>query len=479
MRSRAHQESSPTAEPPLDTVPAALWGWARLVTGAAAQIYLVLLATLAAIALIPALFGWHSTVIETGSMEPHIDPGDVVVLAALPDDQQVPLGGVVQFTSPAEAQPSGVERSVLHRIVIDHEDGTYATAGDANADVDSTPLVREQITGQARLLVPFIGLPALWLGTGQHLPLSLWAAATAAALLMTLAVFVPRGRDDDQEGDEGDEDTEELPVLARRGVLAVAGAATLAGLAAWPVPPSTAAFTARTSTSASWRYVGMPAITLGRAGPYALLASNRLTDHTPSGHPSAVGGSVGTHPGLAVEGLQSSGARRNVTGTVEPGTAAAADAMADARALERALLARPATAGRPTVLTGRIAPGIYTSTTGSFTVTGDLTLDAQGNPAAQFIFRAASITAADGSRVLLSGQAKAANVYWAATNSITLGISTTARGTYLARGSIAANITPGSPTQRLTLEGRLISLGTAVQGGIVEVNRPSTTLPDP
>lgn len=459
---------------------AALWGWARLLTGTAAQIYLVLLAALTAIALIPALFGWESTIVETGSMEPHIDPGDVVVLADLPEDGPVPLGGVVQFTSPAAAQPDGVERSILHRIVIDHEDGTYATAGDANAEVDSTPLVREQITGQARLLVPFTGLPALWLGTGQHLPLGLWAAATGAALLITLVVFVPRSRegdDEEHESPETDEDRAELPVLARRGALAVAGAAVLTGLTAWPVPPSTAAFTARTGTSASWRYVGMPAITVGRAGPYALLASSRLADQTPGGHPSVVSGSVGTSPGLVIEGLQSSGSSRNVSGTVERGTAAAADAMADVRALENALLARPATAGRPTVLTGRITPGTYTNTTGTFTVTGDLTLDAQGNPAAQFIFRAATITATDGSRVLLSGQARAANVYWASTGGITLGISTTARGTYLARGGIAANITPGSPNQRLTLEGRLISLGTAAGGGVVEVNRPSTTLP--
>ncbi|WP_387740372.1 ice-binding family protein [Kocuria nitroreducens] len=454
---------------------AALWGWARLFTGTAAQIYLVMLATLAAIALIPALFGWHSTVIETGSMRPHIEPGDVVVLADLPADRPVPLGGVVQFTSPAEARASGVERPVLHRIVVDHEDGTYATAGDANADVDSTPLVREQITGQARLLVPFIGLPALWQSTGRHLQLGLWAAATVAALLTTLAVFVPRGRADGDQ--EGDEDTQELPVLARRGALAVAGTAVLAGLVTAPVPPSTAAFTARTGTGASWRYVGLPAITPGRAGPYALLASTSLTDHTPSGHPSTVGGSVGTHPGLGIAGLQSSGSRRNVTGSVEPGTAAAANAMADARALEIALLARSATGSRPTVLTGRITPGTYTSTTGAFTVTGDLTLDAQGNPDAQFIFRAATITAADNSRVLLGGQAGAANVYWAASGGITLGIGTTARGTYLARGSIAANLTPGSPTQRLTLEGRLISLGTAAPGGTVEVNRPTTTLP--
>ncbi|WP_251334317.1 ice-binding family protein [Kocuria rosea] len=474
MWNQSDPAPSSTAEPAPENVTAVLWGWVQLFIGTAAQIYLVMIAALASIAVIPALFGWHATVIETGSMEPHIAPGDVVVLSDLPADRAVPVGGVVQFTSPAGAQPSGVERSMLHRIVIDHEDGTYATAGDANADVDSTLLVRDQITGQARLLVPFIGLPALWLGAGQHLPLGLWAAATVAALLLTLTGFVPRGHDDE---DDGVSDTQELPALARRGAMTVAGVAVLGGLTGLPAPPSTAAFTARTGTAASWRYVGMPPITLGRAGPFALLASTRLTDHTPLGHPSSVGGSVGSHPGLAIEGLQSSGARRNVSGTVEPGTATAANAMTDARALESALLARPATASRPTVLTGRITPGIHTSATGTFTVTGDLTLDAQGNPAAQFIFRAATITATDSSRVLLSNQARAAHVYWTATGNITLGISTTARGTYLTRGNIAANLTPGSPTQRLTLEGRLISLGTTSPGGTIEVNRPTTTLP--
>jgi hypothetical protein len=60
-----------------------------------------------------------------------------------------------------------------------------------------------------------------------------------------------------------------------------------------------------------------------------------------------------------------------------------------------------------------------------------------------------------------------------------MGISVTARGTYPARGSIRANLSSGGPTQRFTLEGRLISLGTASPGGAVEPNRPTITLPAP
>ncbi|MGX5360120.1 signal peptidase I [Kocuria sp. KH4] len=458
---------------------AGLWGWVRLLTGTAAQIYLVLLAALTAIALLPAVLGWSSTVVQSGSMEPHIDPGDVVVLSVLPGDRPVPLGGVVQFTSPAAAQPDGIERAVLHRIVIDHQDGTYATAGDANADVDSTPLVREQITGQARLLVPFIGLPALWAETGRHLHLALWAAGTVAALALTLAVFVPRSRSEDvTDGPDSDHDTRELPVLARRGALAVAGAAALAGLVSGPTAPSTAAFTARTGTRASWRAAAAPpALTVGRAASYGLLASAGVVNQTPGGHETTVGADVGTSPGTTIVALQNSGSRPNVTGAVQAGTPAAAAAMTDARALESALLARPVTATRSTALTGRIPAGVHTSTTGAFTVSSTLTLDAQGDPTAVFVFRATTLSAALNSQIVLAGGARAANVYWVAAGNITLGASTTARGTYLARGTITANLNSGGPTQRFVLEGRLISLGTASPGGTVEVNRPTITLP--
>jgi signal peptidase I len=458
---------------------AGLWGWARLVTGTAAQIYLVMLAALAAIALLPAVFGWSSTVIQTGSMEPHIDPGDVVVLATLPADQPVPLGGVVQFTSPGTAQPDGMERAILHRIVIDHEDGTYATAGDANAEVDSTPLVREQITGQARLLVPFIGLPARWADTGRHLPLALWAAGTVVALLLTLAVFVPRSHSEDlDDGADSDHDARELPVLARRGALAVAGTAVLTGLMSAPMPPSTAAFTVRTGTRASWRVAAAPpALTLGRAAPYGLLASTSVVNQTPGGHETAVGADVGTSPGTTIVALQNSGSRPNVTGAVEAGTPAAAAAMTDARALESALLARPVTANRPAALTGPITAGVYTSTTGAFNVSSILTLDARGDPTAVFVFRATTLTAALNSQIVLAGGARAANVYWVAAGNITMGANTTTRGTHLARGAITANLNSGGPTQRFTLEGRLISLGTASPGGTIDLNRPTITLP--
>lgn len=172
--------------------------WLRLIGATIAEMYLIMTLTLVAIALLPAVLGWQATVVQTGSMRPHIDPGDVVVAAPWSSEQPVPVGGVVSFRSPAEAEPDGIERIRLHRIVEDRGDGTFTTAGDANAVADSTPLSPEQITGQARLLVPYIGLPSLWVRTGQIGPLLLWGVGTMLALG---AVYRNHRADDDEDAD--------------------------------------------------------------------------------------------------------------------------------------------------------------------------------------------------------------------------------------------------------------------------------------
>lgn len=88
-------------------------------------------------------------------------------------------------------------------------------------------------------------------------------------------------------------------------------------------------------------------------------------------------------------------------------------------------------------------PGVYQSTT-SILITGDLTLDAQGDPDAVFIFQSSSTvgTAAGAatpgvhSRILLINGAKASNVWWQAGTSATLGTFSEFRGNILAGASI-------------------------------------------
>jgi hypothetical protein len=86
-------------------------------------------------------------------------------------------------------------------------------------------------------------------------------------------------------------------------------------------------------------------------------------------------------------------------------------------------------------------PGVYQSLT-EIIITGDLTLDAQGDPNARFVFQSSSTTKmAAGSptvysRILLVGGAKASNVWWQVGTSATLGLYSEFQGNILASASI-------------------------------------------
>lgn len=88
-------------------------------------------------------------------------------------------------------------------------------------------------------------------------------------------------------------------------------------------------------------------------------------------------------------------------------------------------------------------PGVYQSLT-SIMITGDLTLDAQGDPDAVFVFQSSSTvgTAAGApapgvhTRILLVNGAKASNVWWQAGSSATLGTASEFQGNLLASESI-------------------------------------------
>jgi hypothetical protein len=85
----------------------------------------------------------------------------------------------------------------------------------------------------------------------------------------------------------------------------------------------------------------------------------------------------------------------------------------------------------------RLLPGVYSS--GTFGLTGTLTLDAQGNPDALFIFQTGStlITAPD-SEVLVVNGANPCNVFWKVGSSATFDTGTKFVGNVLAAESISA-----------------------------------------
>ncbi|MEU7430438.1 ice-binding family protein, partial [Streptomyces sioyaensis] len=192
-------------------------------------------------------------------------------------------------------------------------------------------------------------------------------------------------------------------------------------------------------------------VPLGTAATFGVLANTAVTNTGPT----VVTGDLGVSPAGAVTGFGPGGG--TVTGTIHVNDAVAAQAQTDLLAGYANALVQPVTATVPTELGGTtLTPGVYNSLSGTFGLNGTLTLDAQGNPNAVFIFKTNTtlITGATGN-VNLINQAKSANVFWQVGSSATLGIGSTLRGSILAFTSITA-------TTGAIVDGRLLALGAAV-----------------
>src|ERR1017187_222280 len=113
-----------------------------------------------------------------------------------------------------------------------------------------------------------------------------------------------------------------------------------------------------------------------------------------------------------------------------------------------------------------LVAGVYQSPSGSYGITGDLTLF--GGPDDVWVFQMAStLTVAVSGRVILTGGAQARNIFWQVGSSATLGTSSVFKGTIMAYASISMNASS-------TLDGRALA-----QNGAVTFNGDGGTLPMP
>ncbi len=192
-----------------------------------------------------------------------------------------------------------------------------------------------------------------------------------------------------------------------------------------------------------------PQVDLGTARGFAVMAGSTITNTGTT----TVTGDLGLSPGTAVTGFPPG----TVTGTIHAADAAAAQAQIDLTAAYNDAAGRTPTATVPTELGGTtLTPGVYNSAAGTFGITGDLTLDAQGDATAVFVFQAAStLITASASTVTLVGGAQAHNVYWQVGSSATLGTGSSFAGNILALTSIT--VTTGT-----SVSGRALARNGAV-----------------
>ncbi len=208
---------------------------------------------------------------------------------------------------------------------------------------------------------------------------------------------------------------------------------------------------------------------LGNAQSFAVLANATVTN-TGS---SVVSGDVGVSAGSAVTGFPPGVV---LNGTIHNNDAAALAAQTALTAAYVALGERtcgPAPVNTP--LTGTLTPGVYCYDS-SAALTGPLVLDAQGDPAAEFVFKIGStLTTAAGATVSLINGASPCNVYWQVGSSATLGANTFFAGNILAQASITA-VTGASISGRALARTGTVTLDTnAINAPLACVAAPGNT----
>lgn len=159
-------------------------GWGALLVTVLSRAVLSLLSGLLLWSVVPVLAGWESSVVMSGSMEPRISAGDVVLVR--PAEVRDLTPGLVLLAD----DPDHPGRLRLHRLAeVDADTGALTLQGDANPEPDSTPVQPEAVHGIATLLVPRLGHPSVWLAEDRTWPLVatgiVLVAATAGAMAFT------------------------------------------------------------------------------------------------------------------------------------------------------------------------------------------------------------------------------------------------------------------------------------------------------
>jgi hypothetical protein len=173
---------------------------------------------------------------------------------------------------------------------------------------------------------------------------------------------------------------------------------------------------------------------LGTADPFVVLGATKVTNVGPS----VLNGDLGISPGTELEGF---GLPAVINGDTHATNEVAAKAQLDLTTAYKVAAEQPVLPANDLSGTDlgerKLAPGTYRYNAAAL-LTGALTLDAEGDPNAEFVFQIGSqLTTESASSVLLVNGASPCNVYWQVGSSADLGTTTAFQGTLMALTSIS------------------------------------------
>jgi hypothetical protein len=217
---------------------------------------------------------------------------------------------------------------------------------------------------------------------------------------------------------------------------------------------------------------------LGSAASFSVLAGSTVTNTGPT----TMFGDLGLYPGTSVTG------EPRVLGQTHVNDQVAIEAKNALTTAYTNAESRPSGGSAGTQLAGQtFSPGVYSASKSLLLSSGSVTLNAEGDPNAVFIFQIGStLITGSNTTVSLVGGAQACNVFWQVGSSATLGSGTHFVGTIMASASITANTAATihgrllAQTAAVTLEDNTITTSTCASsasgsGGGTEASTPEET----
>ncbi|MDR2973855.1 MAG: signal peptidase I [Propionibacteriaceae bacterium] len=157
--------------------------WRRLASILATLVVVVLLAAAVLLVVVPKVLGGMSLTVLTGSMEPTINPGDVVVTKGIDTAQAKDLrvGDIIVFL-PFPDDPT----LVTHRIVsvgATPKGTVFTTKGDNNSVEDDWEVNDYKVRGKVVYWLPKVGYLRQWAGQSTE-----WIILGVAVALIGYAI---------------------------------------------------------------------------------------------------------------------------------------------------------------------------------------------------------------------------------------------------------------------------------------------------
>jgi hypothetical protein len=210
---------------------------------------------------------------------------------------------------------------------------------------------------------------------------------------------------------------------------------------------------------------------LGTTETFAILAGETITNTGPT----TITGDVGLHPGTAFTGQ----ADVTLNGALHIADGVALQAKNDLVTAYNDAAGRTPVTRIATELGGKtLTPGVYDSASGTFEITGNLTLDSEGNPNAVFVFKTEStLITASNSRIFPVNGARFCRIFWKVGSSATLGTDSRFVGHIFAYTSITLNTRARVQGQVLAMNGAVTLDTNVITNGICDDLPTPTTSP--